>query len=411
MEGTDDPQRVLIDRVAGISLRAPKEQYEVVGLSFGAATLQRNIDTGRWTALTLTLTPQAVLEHVKAVPQRVATVVFPLGYWMAEASGLVDVDELAVGLRELLVDHGLLSHPDWLLGALPTDLPPAQCEALERLQTVLAQVTGKSAICPVCPRPPPPRESSYGEGMDFDAGFSRMLRMMGIAMPSPSKTIAAVSAPPPVECPHAAMREEALRALGVAFPEVAFEAAQLLLAVPAMVPPRFVLSPMVLQSVLDEWLMKRAPIATASATAPPFEEDAGLKEVQRAGLAFAASAWRLHGPLVRFVPTDDDGSAPPTISATAARTEATLWWPESVPKPPPRPAAERAAPRVVRKRAKPAPTVKPAPTAKPAPGPQPGQEIMTSDLLALGYTTEKVKALITAGTLERAGYGRFRWKG
>jgi len=36
---------------------------------------------------------------------------------------------------------------------------------------------------------------------------------------------------------------------------------------------------------------------------------------------------------------------------------------------------------------------------------------MTLELRALGYTEAKVKKLLKEGTLERAGYGWFRWKG
>ena len=52
----------------------------------------------------------------------------------------------------------------------------------------------------------------------------------------------------------------------------------------------------------------------------------------------------------------------------------------------------------------------PAPAPKPA-APAPGQEMMTSELRALGYTDAKVKRLFVEGRIERIDFGWYRWKG
>ena len=97
-----------------------------------------------------------------------------MGDWQAE-SGFISFDEGgAGGLRSLLVDHGLLSNPSWLLDADPTGHPvdgPAAA-ALDRLRAHLRRVTERTVYCPLC-RVAPPR------GLSRWAALAPSLARMG----------------------------------------------------------------------------------------------------------------------------------------------------------------------------------------------------------------------------------------
>ncbi|MDO9017597.1 MAG: hypothetical protein Q8S73_45075 [Deltaproteobacteria bacterium] len=410
----DDPMRALLDRVAGLSRRAPLLAYEATGLSFGAASLRR-VD-GRWASLTLTLTGGA--------PRKPGRVEYPMDTWMAESASLDADDVPDDGLRSLLVDHALLSHPAWLIDPEPDGRPSegAAAAALDSLREHLELVTRRAVRCPVCPAPFR-RGGSRWSGVNIP--FGRMgdeerslLKMLGLLPPEEPEPENAPS------CPHAPMRREALEALYRAFPELAFEAATVLVPSVTPVAPRFLVSPMLMRPLLRDWLLVPTDVEDEYAPLVRAPEDAGLLAGQRAALALAAAAWGEEGSLTRFAPPANDAGPLPAMPTKAALPGLVLLWPDGIAKPLP-PAAPSAPPPPAvdapPKRAKPAPKrakVAPAAATEPAPQPgpvastpSPGQEMMAGELRALGYTDAKIRQLIKDGVVERAGFGWYRWKG
>jgi len=416
----DDPMRALLDGVAGLSRRAPLPAYEAPGLSFGGASLRRA--DGRWASLILTLTGGATRK-----PTRVE---YPMDTWMAESASLDAGDVPGDGLRSLLVEHGLLSHPAWLIDPEPAGRPsegPAAA-ALDGLREHLTRVTGRNVRCPVCP-PPFRRGGSRWSARTIP--FGRMgdeeralLKMLGLLPPEEPEPEEAPS------CPHAPMRREALEALYQAFPELAFEAATVL--VPSITPAvtRFLVSPMLMRSLLRDWLLVPTDAEEEYAPLVQGPEEAGLSSGQRTALTLAAAAWGEGGALTRFAPPANDAGPVPAMPTKAALPPLVLLWPDGIAKPPP-PAAPSASPPAVvapppgrakpaPKRAKvaaaapiepaPAPVLAPSPSPSPSPStPTPGQEMMTSELRARGYTDAKLRQLIKDGIVERAGFGWYRW--
>lgn len=420
MDATPDPRRERLDRVAGLSRLAPRGDYVVGGLSFGSATLRRNPTSGRWDSLTLLLAPGAAADGAKAVKPKATTVVFSLMHWL-EHGDFVGEDDLAPGLYSLIVDGALLSNPAWLTDAAPIDpaLDPAAARALAHLRTSLTNVTHLDATCPVCVARRGRHAMSFRSMSSSALTRQRIefLRRLGVDVTG----LFDEPASPEAVCPHTAMRHEALRALFVASPELAFEAADVLIAAPALSPLRFVMSPVMMRGLIGAWLMGRAhPGLSAShgvarpKPAPPPTPRAGdalLSEGQRAALAFAMVSWGFDGPLEAFAPAmNDDSAAAPVMAAATALQGVALVWPDGVAKPAPR-LPEAAPPQGPPKRAE-APPKRPGAASQRAPStPTPGQELMTPELRALGYSDAAIRQLLKDGTIERAGYGWFRWKG
>ena len=416
-----DALRERLDRIAGISLRAPRGEYLVTGLSFGEAKLRRNTSTGRWEALILQLTPAAAADVEKAGGSRDVTVIYPLEHWLAQGATFDgEVDVVAAGLHALLVDDGLLSRPELLTSAASIDPPPDPLAAasLEALRSRLSRATRRTVRCPVCADRRSTLDPRFSQRNSQYSEQTELLRMLGIILPGRVQSMRDEPAP---ECPHVAMRGLALQRLFEEHPELGFEAALLLVPVTVSDPPRFVLSPMAMKPMLEEWLMLDArdddddydefmdePRRVVVPRAAP--GDSTLTPGQRGALAFATQSWEAVGPLPGYLPPANDASGEmPVMASEPISPDVALLWPEGVAKPapklpPPPPPRKPAA----KKRAK-APTA--SPTASPTPSPTPGQELMTSELRALGYTEAKVKKLLKDGTLERAGYGWFRWKG
>lgn len=419
-----DALRERLDRIAGISLRAPREEYLVTGLSFGEAKLCRNTGTGRWEALVLRLTPSAAADVEKAGGSRSSTVHYPLEHWLAQGSSdPTEVAVVAAGLHALLVDHGLLSRPELLTsaGSIDPGLAPLAAAALEELRRTLSRTTRGPARCPVCAERRSTLDPRYSHRNTQYSEQAEILRMLGIFLPGRGLSKPDETAP---ECPHAAMRGLAFQRLCQEHPELGFEAALLLVPVTVSDPPRFVLSPMAMKPMLEAWLMPSArdayddeydeftdaPRRTVVPRAAP--GNSTLTPGQRGALAFATQSWEADGALPDYLPPANDASGEmPVMASEIISPDVVLLWPEGVARPapklpPPPPPAPPPAKPAAKKREK-APT--PSPT--PPPTPTPGQELMTSELRALGYTEAKVKKLLQEGTLERAGYGWFRWKG
>lgn len=420
-----DALRERLDRIAGISLRAPRAEYIVTGLSFGEATLRRNTGTGRWETLTLRLTPSAAADVQKAGGSRDVTVIYPLEHWQAQGTTFdAEVEAVAAGLHPLLVDHGLLSRPELLTSArsIDPDLDAPAAASLEALRSTLSRSTRRAARCPVCVERRSTLDPRFSQRDTRYSEQAEILRMLGIILPGQGQRMHDQPAP---ECPHSAMRHLSLQRLCEEHPELAFEAALLLVPVTVADPPRFVLSPMAMKPMLEEWLMldarddyddyddydeftSEARRVVVPRAAPG---DSTLTPGQRGALAFATQSWEAGGALTGYLPPANDASGEmPVMASEVIPPDVALLWPEGVARPAPTPAPTPPPPPpakpVVTKRAKAAP---PAPT--PAPTPTPGQELMTSELRALGYTEAKVKKLLKEGALERAGYGWFRWKG
>lgn len=414
----DDPMRALLDGVAGLSRRAPQPAYEAPGLSFGGASLRRA--DGRWASLTLTLTAGA--------PRKPTRVEYPMDTWMAESASFDPGDAPDDGLRSLLVEHALLSHPAWLIDAEPIGRPSegSAAAALDSLREHLELVTRRTVRCPVCPAPFrrggsrwSARSIPFGRMGDEERALLKMLGLLPPDEPEPE------DAP---SCPHAPMRREALTALYQAFPELAFEAATVLVPSLTQVGSRFLVSPMLMRPLLRDWLLAPADIDSEYAPLARNPEDAGLSAGQRGALALAAAAWGEGGSLARFVPPANDAGPAPAMPTKASLPPLVLLWPDGIAKPPPPaapstpppaaavPAPKHAKPSPKRAKLSPAAPVEPAPQAGPTPPPaastpSPGQELMASELRALGYTDAKIRQLIKDGVVERAGFGWYRWKG
>lgn len=396
MSDADDGWRARLDRVAGVSLRPPGEAYRVDGLSFGEAILSRDLGSGRWASLTLTLTLDAADRSRKAGGSEATRVSFPMQHALVQRE---DASDVGPGVRGLLVDHELLSRPAWLtspaLEAPPSD--DAALGALDRLRAALCRATGRAAMCPVCERAP------VGGGRQ-NVSMSLLFKL-GLHIGMTDEPVDAAAA----ECPHAPMRREALGALWAAFPELAFEAVLLLVAASAMRPPRFVLSTALMPWLLGSWLMNRQPTRYASWARPA--PDAA----ETSALALSARVWRFEATPGVVAPAEGAGSDPaPALSTRPSPPAVTLLWPDGVARPeppqveaaPPTTAKRHTAPKGAPKEPLSAPAEHPA---QPDP-PSPGQEMMTAELRALGYTDARIKRLVADGSLERAGYGWFRWR-
>ena len=331
-----------------------------------------------------------------------------------------------------LRDTGATRHPAQLThrerpACLPRDAFDRACARHEfgyrnygagglALDTTEGRRTRVDVTCPVCP---PPRRAGRARSTYpmppgvFDRERLQLLRMLGLDVSGLIGEPAAPEAP----CPHAPMRHEAFGALFAAFPELAFEATQLLIAAPTLTPPRFVLSPAMMRGLVGAWLMGRArpgalPRAiTRAPAAPTLDDDARWSEAQRAAEAFARGAWGFDGPLRA---ADDGAGATPVLAAGEALPDVALMWPDGVARPAPRPpeAAPPKPPKVKKPTAPKRPKAEAKGTSKPAAAkPTPGQELMTPELRALGYSDAAIKGLLQDGTIERAGYGWYRWKG
>ncbi|MDB4929554.1 MAG: hypothetical protein JWM10_2038, partial [Myxococcaceae bacterium] len=249
---SDDPLRARLDAVAGLSARAPQREYTVDELWLGTATLRRRESDGRWEALTLRLTPEAAAASERAGGSKAATVEFALDQWLVSA----EFSGYGPGLRDLLAEHALLSHPAWLVdeAAAAPAIDGASLAALSALRAALKRVTEQWAPCPACAPPRSAGRSGYGALAELMSARLPMLRRLGIDV---SDLVREIDPTPAVDCPHAAMRREAFRALYGAFPELAFEATQVLSAAPTLTTPRFLMTAMMMRSAVREWLGPR----------------------------------------------------------------------------------------------------------------------------------------------------------
>ncbi|MEZ4409420.1 MAG: hypothetical protein R3A52_23555 [Polyangiales bacterium] len=412
MSASEDTERARLDAVAGVSRSRPEMKYTVEGLSFGAATLTREAD-GRWSTLTLSLTEEAAASTAAPTEREVSVEV---RYWLSTLGSLRGEDaERFEGLRSLLVEHHLLSRPRLLLradGGAPIE--GAALKALDAVREMVARVQAHFVNCPVCDDPVAAQRHRFLQG-----------RLGRGAPPMGSGWRRGV-----VDCAHAAMRDKAFAALFAAHPELAFEAARVLVPSMKLDPPRFVLNRELLAPLLGHWLMRRARSryggldygygygyrrGAEQRKMSRVPRGTALSPALRGALHYAAQSWEASGPLESFAPpTTDAAEGMPTMTSSSEPIDVAVMWPEGVARPAPKP--ERAA-KAPAKRTAPSAKVKPA-KAKAATteeavvkAPAPGQMLMTAELRALGYSDAKVKSLLAAGTIERAGYGWFRWKG
>jgi hypothetical protein len=420
---SDDPLRERLDAVAGLSVRAPRREYTTDALWLGAATLRRREGDGRWEALTLRLTPEAAAASGRAGGSTAATVEFALDQWLSTG----EFAGFGAGLRDLLAEHALLSRPEWLTDASadPPAIDGPSREALARLRNALERVTGQWAPCPACAPPRPAGRAGYGALAELLGARLPMLRRLGIDVSDLAEEIA----PPAVECPHAKMRKEAFRALYAAFPELAFEATQVLSAAPALTPPRFLMTAMMMREAVRGWLgpLRDDDDDVEAAGGATGGRELGLDEVTiapatRAALGLSARAWGFAGPLAGLVATaNESGEGMPTLTAAAA-PDVALLWPEGVARVAPPAETKKAAPKA--KAAAKAPAKAPAKKKKPKAkkkkavaekvvpaAPTAGQEFMTKELRQRGYSDAEISKMLTDGKIERVGFGWYRWKG
>ncbi len=351
MTNADDPMRARLDAVAGVSRRAPEMRYSVTGLSFGEATLSRNPATGRWEWLTLRLSAAAAATTTK--PQELS-ISFPMDYWFTHVVSFGDKDStLAAGLYPLLTEHHLLSRPGLLWGANDGALVdgPAM-EALALLRSAMVRTLEQTATCPAC-------DSGGGRSLAASTDPRELIKLVLTGQVSRDEMMNMLASgygrrgvAAPTACDHAPMRVAALHRLCAAYPELALEAAQVLVPTLTIDPPRFVLSAAAEKPMLGQWLMQRTrrrydyyddygygsryggygrPTRRVSLRRAAGET--ALSPALRGALTFATQSWAAAGALEGFVaPTEETGDEVPVMGTAAEFIDVAVLWPEGVSK-------------------------------------------------------------------------------
>lgn len=373
-----------LDAIAGVSLRTPTQSYELTVEGFGKITLTR---PARWNLSDATLRVEPVAEEGAETP---SPIVFSVGPWIPQDARVARDNEALEGERELIVQHGLLSHPEQVMAVefTPAEgLSASAVSALDRLRKRWSSIVDASRdlyrwspiTCEECLRT---RRASDGR--------------LG------PRGVYSVAGREP--CPHTATGSTALRALCEAHGELVFELAQWI--VPSTVvqsfgevihpPKRFVMHHELMSAMVAQWLLGRSrdawrlewlrgyrpnPAAARTHYVRRTHRAVGaLDAPTHSAVRFAADAWGLEPeiePDALFAPRDEDISEHPapklrTEADVSERVESARVLPEEplqrTPRgtepPPPRTRSLMPPPRAAE--AKPA-AEEPAPTAAAAP--------------------------------------------
>jgi hypothetical protein len=375
---------------AGVSLRRPQLQY-VEEQAWGSAVLERTAQDLRLmhASLRLELRPDMARQcATDGAATGVSKVRFAMKGWL-DARGLTrrfggsseQVGQAA--WRTLLVEHGLLAHPERLLAgaetavadaAPPTKAMDASCtDAFSELRRRFERLLSADAHTPLT------SPVHCEECLHLAQERLRKGRMSGSArMRAQARwgwsDIAIVEANS--DCAHVPLATSALRALCKRYPELIFELLGWLVPEgalsqsqpgekPARESRRFVLEPAVLECLLGNWLLderaQRARPWSARGDEPPHRvrrnfhlsvatrrEQAGspLPASLLAGVSFAATAWGIQFPIeqLAWMPVTGGESAParrPVFDVKASdRFDVPRFLPEVVPLQAPRPGRE-----------------------------------------------------------------------
>jgi hypothetical protein len=295
--------------IAGCSLSAPYAEYEVNELSFGSTTVRRDTTMpNQWGTITLFFDAETVARCASAGGASIASLVVPI------TPGVVDEEAEETtptfdGMRALIVEHKLFSHPE-LLRQDEIENIPSHSPAGERLAALNAQLRqmvdeasfGRSTRCTACrqldPRSIPTRRPGLYTDVYSENPYLR---------------------PPP--CPHQPLLVEALKAVCDMSPELTFEWVGLLVPSFTLTPPRFVLAPAIASGTIANWLTGRAQSSYLGWYGAEWRPKAhsktsrshrklreagleGMSPTQRNAMVFAAEAWEAEDVTTALETTD-----------------------------------------------------------------------------------------------------------
>jgi hypothetical protein len=371
-------------RAAGVSLHRPQPWY-TEKQPWGTAVLRRASPDPRLAQarLELELAPEAAAQYIPegcSRSIRVDKVCFALKDWLtARDSGKPfsdPRDRAGPGVwRSLLVEHGLLAHPELVLAGAEVSGAQAAAQAKgmddgcahalrklrRRFENLMAARDPKRFASPV----------RCEECFELDEQRRHnLLRLPG--GPAPPRWLWDRIAEGKPDCVHVPLATSALLALCKGYPELIFELLGLLVPegalqqarsgpgpTPTRESRRFVLEPAVLELLLGNWLLderdRGAQHRSArgqgrlsgerrsfrlSAAARQAQAGSALPEGLRAGVSFAAVAWGIQGSIERLAwrPAPDGGAAArrPVFDVKASdRLDVPRFLPEARPPPPP----------------------------------------------------------------------------
>ncbi len=432
--------------VAGVSLRAPQARYDAGALPFGAAVLFRaEGPASRIKGLTLSLTPEAAAACAAAGGSGARSVTFNVPQWVGLfGAGMREDNPRFEGLRALLVDHALLSHPDVIERLDLTGLGaegPAR-ELLVHLATLRGAVVegglrDQPRECPEC-------AAVRHKDEEVRAAAARAEAQRALAAAKTPREVQSIrakfysvlygvspawSGAAPRDCPHRALAAQAMEALCARFPEVMLELVEMLRCAGHGV-ERFVLAAPVMDAGVSRWLTGRArrrddgwgyrPQRAWKRTVRVRDAARAAVELppeQRVGVSYAASAWAYAAPVGTLgsnaaLPASDD--ATPTLHDDDERIDVERMLPSFArprpepPRPAPRPAPPAAPAKATKPHAKrPAAKVKAAaPEKKPAAEAPALDEATRALLRGAGISDALIDEMVREGRLGGGPRGR-----
>lgn len=383
-------------QVAGVSLRRPQLWYAETQ-PWGTAVLLRDSQDPRLehATLRLELGPEAVGQYApKGSVTAVDKVRFAMKDWLAAHAPVNPFDEPdeRVGQavwRSLLVEQGLLAHPELILTGAEVPEIPATPSPMKEMDDACAQALGKlrlrfESLVAVHKTQPIASSVRCEECLRLDeARVHALPRLPGGFRPPPQlrgiwERIMGVKQ----DCVHAPLARGALQALCKRSPELIFELLGWLVpegalphgrpgTAPTRESRRFVLEPAALELLLGNWLLaERAPGARRQPVRGPrgygrphwerrnFHLSAAARQAQagsalpaglRAGVSFAAAAWGIEVPIEQLAwrPAMGGESAPARKPMFDVKASDRLDVPRFLPDvaPPQEPPPGREAPR------------------------------------------------------------------
>ena len=383
-------------RVAGVSLHRPELWY-MEKQPWGTAVLLRASQDPRLehATLRLELSPEAARQYaLKESPGVVDNVRFTLKDWLAarDPTRQFNAPAKKAGLaawRSLLVEQGLLAHPELVLaGAVVLEAPasPAStkgmddgcAQALEKLrrrfENLVAARTPTPSVYPL--------RCEECHKCDEER-LRNTLRLPGVFRPlSQPRWLWDRGVEGKPDCVHMPLAASALQALCKTYPELIFELLGLLVPEGALPegrpgqPPkresrRFVLDPAALEFLLGNWLLDEQAQGARprpgrghggrgrlhwerrnfhlSAVARQALAGSVLPTGLRAGVSFAAAAWGFQLPIeqLAWIPVAEGGSTPERQPVFDVKASDLLDVPRFLPDmaPPQEPRPGRGAPR------------------------------------------------------------------